>query len=620
MPATLASYHELQMSEAISSPRSPAARKRDYYGMMIEAAGDDERIPLAARCVLQEFDLYYVESRGIPERAKRAFEARDPGESLLLSRRRLSIYSESIHELAAGLKRAFPSLAEDELLWQQMEWHYLPLIRGRYEEDLAYAYIHSARRMIFEDEWRPVDYSFGREALGPSSLRTYIHRDFPGGARLEPETVIEILQIPSFAVPYRDLKGDAARVAARVNRELGFDGRDPFVIRAIQVIDAGFYRNRGAYLVGRIVLRELTHLPLVLSLENAADGIFVDAVLTRAAEVHNIFSSTLANFHVTDPHYHELSRFLHDIMPGRALGLHYSTIGFNHVGKVAVLEELREELNAAGERFEHAVGARGSVAIAFSAPSSAYVLKVIRDQPTEQYKWGQFAGIGSVLAKYRRVHEINRTGSMLDNIIYYNIKLERAWFAESLCEDLVANAGETVSAMGGSLVFKHLIVQPKMIPLPVFLESADEVEAAAAVASLGDCIKNNAAANIFNKDLDGRNYGVSRFLKIYLFDYDALEPFTEVKIRTNLDRVDGEEEVPGWFFEDGVIFLPEEIEVGLRIHDRALRRRFREAHGDLLTPDYWERLQEALRRGRVPRLSVYPEACKLRREAPVTVG
>jgi len=33
-----------------------------------------------------------------------------------------------------------------------------------------------------------------------------------------------------------------------------------------------------------------------------------------------------------------------------------------------------------------------------------------------------------VLAKYKRVHEINRTGSMLDNIVYYNLKLERSWF------------------------------------------------------------------------------------------------------------------------------------------------------------------------------------------------
>ena len=584
--------------------------------MMIRAERDQEMVALAARCILQEFDLYYVESRGIPDRAKQAFERRDAAESLSLSRRRLSIYSESIRELSGQLVRVFSQLASDEHLWRRLEQEYLPLIQGRYEEDLAIAYIHSVRRFIFQDEWRPVDYSFGRAARRGATVHSYVHTDLPGGARVTPDTVREMLAIPGFKIPFQDLEGDATRVAERINAEFGFDGRDPDVIRVIQMIDAGFYRNRGAYLVGRVVLRERSAHPVMLSLENGADGIFVDAVLTSEADCHNTFSSTLANFHVGDERYHELAAFLHGIMPGRALGLHYSTIGFNHVGKVAVMGELRAELEPSGERLDNAVGALGSVAIGFSAPSSEYVLKVIRDQPTDQYKWGRFDGVDSVLAKYRRVHEINRTGSMLDNMIFTNITLRRDWFAPALCEELLAQASRTVSTLDRTgepprLLFKHLIVQPKMIPLPVFLETATASEAARAVAGLGDCIKNNAAANIFNKDLDGRNYGVSRFQKVYLFDYDALEVFTEVKIRTNLDRFDGEEDVPDWFFEDGVVFLPEELESGLRLPNRDLRRLFRELHGDLMTTDYWEELQADLRRGRVPRISLFPDSRRL---------
>ena len=604
------------MRAAMSNPESPrsnaaALRRLDYVDMMVRATRDEEMISLAARCILQEFDLYYVESRRIPALAKAAFEARDPGRSISLSHRRLSIFSESVRALAEQLLRVYPLLAHDEGLWQGIERQYLPLIAGRYEEDLAMAFLNAARRLIFRDEWQPVDYFFGRAARRASPVKIYIHRDYPGGAGLCPETVVEILESPRFSAPFRDLEGDAERVAHRVNEALGFDGHDPEVVRVIQMIEAGFYRNRGAYLVGRIVLRERSVVPFVLALENDESGIYVDAVLTSEQEVHNIFSSTLANFHVTDPHYHELAAFLHGIMPSRALGLHYTTIGFNHVGKVAVMEELRGELDASGERFETALGFRGSVAIAFSARSSAYVLKIIRDEPTENYKWGHFAGIESVLEKYGRVHEINRTGSMLDNVIYNSIRLERDWFSPALLDELLADAAQCVSAQGGSLIFKHLIVQPKMLPLPLFLETASRADAEAAVINLGHCIKNNAAANIFNKDLDGRNYGVSHFHKVYLFDYDALENFTEVKIRTNLDRVEGEEDIPDWFFEEGVIFLPEEIESGLRIHDRSLRRLFREAHGDLLTTGYWEGLQRDLRSGRVPRIRIYPEACKL---------
>ena len=52
-----------------------------------------------------------------------------------------------------------------------------------------------------------------------------------------------------------------------------------------------------------------------------------------------------------------------------------------------------------------------------SSPSSAYNLKVIRDHPTVEYKWGESYGVDGVLAKYSQVHEITRTGSMLDNVV-----------------------------------------------------------------------------------------------------------------------------------------------------------------------------------------------------------
>jgi isocitrate dehydrogenase kinase/phosphatase len=200
---------------------------------------------------------------------------------------------------------------------------------------------------------------------------------------------------------------------------------------------------------------------------------------------------------------------------------------------------------------------------------------------------------------------------MLDNIIYYNLKLDEAWFDPALLEELLREASKSVSLQGDAVVFKYLLVQRRMTPLPVFLETASPTDAEIALVNLGYCIKNNAAANIFNKDLDARNYGVSRMLKVFLYDYDALEPFTDVKIRTNQDVVYGEEDAPDWYFEDGVVFLPEEIEAGLIIPNRSLVELFREVHGDLLTTEYWERIQNDLRAGRVPSLRVYPESRKL---------
>jgi len=84
-----------------------------------------------------------------------------------------------------------------------------------------------------------------------------------------------------------------------------------------------------------------------------------------------------------------------------------------------------------------------------------------------------------------------------------------------------------------------------------------------------------------------------------------------VKIRSNRDRFDGEEDIPGWFFEEGVVFLPEEIEVGLRITDPDLRRLFRTVHGDLLEVEYWQRIQDELKNGKVPQIQVYPDSSSL---------
>ena len=88
---------------------------------------------------------------------------------------------------------------------------------------------------------------------------------------------------------------------------------------------------------------------------------------------------------------------------------------------------------------------------------------------------------------------------------------------------------------------RSLIVQMKIIPLPVFLETADETETREVIISLGHCIRNNAATNIFNKDLDSQKLRRRPLWPGFLFDYDAVEKLTEVKIRTNSDREPGEE-------------------------------------------------------------------------------
>ncbi|MCH6565900.1 MAG: bifunctional isocitrate dehydrogenase kinase/phosphatase [Proteobacteria bacterium] len=572
----------------------------------------NQHIQSAATWLYEEYHLFYEEFLKILDLAKLAFEKRDFASSIRVSSRRLSLYSISIAEVGNRLKLSYPQIHSDIDQWWEVEYHYQGLIRGEYDEDIARAYLHSLRRKIYQGEWRPTDYSFTELISGPGELSAQIVKSITLDGSLTKPVVLEILKIPEFIRSYADIHNDTERVAIRVAENLSRPPRNAQRLICVEMINTGFYRNRGAYLVGRLVFEDGRLAPLIIALLNDESGIYVDAVLTSETYAHNIFSSTLANFHVTSSYYHEVSAVLKSIMPRRPLGLHYSTIGYNHLGKVAVMRELESELVGTGMVLETAVGSQGTVAMGFASQNSAYNLKVIRDKPTRHYKWGEFEGLESVIRKYTRVHEINRTGSMLDSIIYYNVRLDRRWFSAALLEQLLSNASLSVSLNGDDVIFKYLIVQIKLTPLPVYLENASEKQAETVIVNLGYCIKNNAAANIFNKDLDARNYGVSSFSMVYLFDYDALEELKEVKIRTNLDREDGEEDIPDWYFEDGVIFLPEELVSGLCIPQRSLCDLFAKRHANLLTTDYWNKIQQDLLAGTVPRVSVYPDSERVR--------
>ena len=554
--------------------------------------------------IQQVFDDFYRDFCAIPAKAKAAFEAGAFQQSLQNSRDRLTLYGERMHALAHTLAEEYSGNTVAPELWDRLEQHYTASVAGRYEADLALAFLHSVRRAVFMDNWTPVDYAVDIKTQSSSDSDVMLSRAVD---EIDAGLIQEMLAIPSFGIPFRDAVGDSERAADKVDRALRKRGLADS-ITAVDVIRGGFFRNRGVYVVGRIRLHGGSVTPLILALLHDEVGIYIDAVLADEPEAHNLFSTTRANFIVTNDHYHELAEFLYGIMPKRPLGLHYSSLGFNHFGKVAVMDELTVELTEDDAVLDTAVGFPGTVAIGFQAPGSVYNLKVIRDHPTDNYKWGDFAGVESVLEKYRQVHDINRTGSMLDNAIYYNVTLPKSHFAMELLSEMLEDASNAVSLRGTTVFFQHLIVQRKMIPMPVFLEQAPREDCERAVISLGQCIKNNMAANIFNRDLDGRNYGVGSHIRVYLFDYDALETFTDVKIRSNQGRFDGEEDIPGWFFEDGVVFLPEEIESGLRIVDRDLRRLFRSVHGDLLKVEYWQRIQDELRCGNVPQIQVYPES------------
>jgi isocitrate dehydrogenase kinase/phosphatase len=590
-----------------------AAAIEQAYAVLGAAGGAADRCMAVAQLILALFDDFYGRFCEFASEAKHAFESMDPHASIKVSKERLGLYSFYIADHGPRIRVCLPELSEESSLWDAVDRVFAAMIVDRYEADIAFSFAHSIRRNISRGLWRPVAYSFPP----PSKLRAMSmaagYRRFKVPGRIEVELLHAVLQIPQFAVPFENSRRDARLILERVEELLYGQGRS-LVPVALDVVEAGFFRDRSAFIVARWVYPDDTVAPLVIALLNRDSGIYADAVVHKVSEIHELFSSTLANLHATTALYYQTCVFLFSIMPRRPLGEHYSTIGYNHVGKVAILNEITSQLGS-GDTFKGSPGAAGTVALGFTFESCSYHLKVIRDQPTKSYKWGSFPGVAAVIDKYRVVHEINRAGSMLDNVMYFNLRLDKAMFDARLLAEISHQAAGSVQVIDDGVFLQSLIVQLKIIPLPVYLEHATEAETRAAIASLGHCIRNNAATNIFNKDLDSRNYGVGRYGRVFLFDYDAVEKLTEVKIRTNSDREPGEDEVPGWFFEDGVIFLPEELEHGMQFTSDLARRCFRQENSDLMTVDYWLDVQSKLQRGEVPGLRMYPDTTKLEFDA-----
>ena len=82
-------------------------------------------------------------------------------------------------------------------------------------------------------------------------------------------------------------------------------------------------------------------------------------------------------------------------------------------------------------------------------------------------------------------------------------------------------------------------------------------------------------------------------------------------LASTADMDEGEEDVPDWFFSKDFVFLPEELESGLKIRDRYIRRRFREINAHLLTLSYWEKAQETLQEGGVLETTAYLDQRRL---------
>jgi isocitrate dehydrogenase kinase/phosphatase len=564
---------------------------------------------LGARAIYAGFDAYHARFRAITRRARARFEQRDWRGLRLDGTDRLDLYRQHLDPLIADLQTLLGDRVEERLIWASMKAVYSGLIADRGDWEVAETFFNSITRRVFttvgvDHAIEFVDTDFDTPPVPPMGpvYRVY---DGPMSAL---QLVRAVLADYRHAVPYADEAGDAERAARRLAT------RAPLPIERAEVLNPVFYRNKGAYLIGRIWSGGNV-VPVAMALLHPPEGIVVDALLLDENDLSIVFSFAHSYFHVDVERAHELVSFLRGLMPRKRVAEIYISLGYHKHGKTELYRDLLHYMATTQDRFEVAPGQRGMVMEVFTLPSYDLVLKVIRDRFASPKR----ATRRSVMQKYRMVFRHDRAGRLVDAQEFEHLEFPRERFSPRLLETLLEEAGTTVQIMDDHVAIRHAYIERRVTPLDVFLREAADEAATAAALDYGRAIKDLAASNIFPGDFWLKNFGVTRHGRVVFYDYDELCALTDCQFAPLPEPRDELEELAdeAWFYVGDRDVFPEEFRRFMRL-PRGLNDSFLEHHADLFELAFWQDLQARLQAGELLDIFPYMPARRLRASSATT--
>src|SRR6476646_5756190 len=561
----------------------------------------------AVEAIHAAYDRYHRGFEEITRRARERFERRDWLGAQADATERLALYRTHVDGAVADVHDILQDAVMERTLWAAMRARHAVGARRRSDAELSQTFFNSVTRRVFST----VGVDAAIEYLEPS-----VPVADPSGPPLfdsdrvdavDAELVRRILQRFPWSVTYASLDRDAAVVAQLITATLdGMPARGPI---EVDVIRSVFYRNKGAYLVGR-VHRGGTTVPLVLPLLHADCGIVVDAVLMTPNEASVVFGFSWSYFRVAVARPRELVDFLASIMPLKRIDELYNGIGYNKHGKTELFRNLMAYLQDPEARFAFAEGDEGMVMAVFTLPAFNLVFKIIKDSFGAPKNTTRQA----VMEKYHFVFVRDRVGRLADAQEFEHLEFPLRCFPDDLLEYLLRVAGSTVRVEGERVIVRHLYTERRVTPLNIFLRDADTAAAGEAVIEYGNAIKDLAAADIFTGDMLLKNFGVTRNGRVICYDYDELCLLSECRFRRIPPPATYEDELSAepWFSVGENDVFPEEFHAFL-VPPGELRDAFLGAHGDLLDVAFWHRAQERLGAGEVVDVFPYRRSALLRR-------
>lgn len=555
-----------------------------------------------AQTILDGFDVYRERFKQITDGAQARFEQAQWQEIQRTSAERIDLYEEKVAETVARVSSRFsPAELLDVERWPLIKSAYIVLIDPRNDDELAETWFNSIFCGLFSHDNISDGTMFvhtTRPSLRPHARDPHTRLYRPRGNLRQ--ALQQIFADYRFQVPYEDAEGDLARLDALLHSNLpDWVCKDPEL--ALELIGSVFYRNKGAYLVGRLFTPD-EQWPLVFPLiHREGRGIRFDTVITDEAEVSIIFSFTRSYFMVDVPVPAELVAFLKRLLPGKHIAELYTSIGFYKQGKSEFYRALINHLASTDDRFVMAPGVRGMVMSVFTLPGFNTVFKIIKDN----FNPAKTVDHATVVQKYQLVKNHDRVGRLADTQQFADFRFPVAKFEPECLAELLQVAPSTVVMEGDVVLIRHCWTERRMTPLNLYLEHATEAQVHEALYDYGLAIKQLAAANIFPGDMLLKNFGVTRHGRVVFYDYDEISYLTEVNFRHIPPPRYEEDEMSSepWYSVGPMDVFPEEFPRFLFV-DLKLRRLFAKLHGDLYDADYWKGLQAQIRAGKV--IDVFP--------------
>lgn len=558
---------------------------------------------IISQTILQGFDAQYGRFLEITLGAQERFERADWHAVQDAMKQRINLYDHHVGLVVAQLQCMGLAQSLTSEMISKIKHVFTGLLPDYPRFEIAESFFNSVYCRLFKHRELTQDNLFiftSQPARRFSDLPRRLIKEYPVNSSLY-EVLTGILSALSLRLKWHSLSSNVQCIVDALTQRFPNIANETV---SLHIVDELFYRNKAAWLVGKLVVNHEVH-PFLLPIHRDEQGeIYVDTCLTGFDEASIVFGFARSYFMVYAPFPAALVFWLREILPSKSIAELYMAIGCQKHGKTEYYREYLAFINFSREQFTIAPGVKGMVMLVFTSLSFDRVFKLIKDKFAPQKEVTR----ERVQECYRLVKEHDRVGRMADTQEFENFIIDKRFISDELMAELLKEAPSLIEDLGDKILIRHLYMERKMTPLNIYMDDASEVQLCHAIDEYGQAIKQLAAANIFPGDMLFKNFGVTRHGRVIFYDYDEICYMSEVNFRQIPEPMYPEQELSSepWYSVSENDVFPEEFPQFL-CQDPKIRSYLQQKHADLFTAQYWQGLQERIRNGHIEDVYAYRE-------------